>query len=42
MADFGYDVSDFKNIDPIFGTLDDFDDMIDRMHELGKSNKIIK
>ncbi|XP_072017778.1 maltase A3-like [Amphiura filiformis] len=35
MADFGYDVSDFKNIDPIFGTLDDFDAMIIKMHQLG-------
>uniref|UniRef100_A0A336LW94 CSON001904 protein n=1 Tax=Culicoides sonorensis TaxID=179676 RepID=A0A336LW94_CULSO len=26
-ADFGYDVSDFTDIDPIFGTLEDFDAM---------------
>ncbi len=39
MADFGYDVSNFKNIDPIFGTLDDFDAMIAKMHQLGKRCK---
>ena len=24
MADFGYDISDFTDIDPIFGTIQDF------------------
>jgi len=24
MADFGYDISDFLDIDPIFGTIEDF------------------
>jgi alpha-glucosidase len=28
MADFGYDVSDHRDIDPIFGSLDDFDRLI--------------
>ncbi|MFM5917055.1 MAG: alpha-amylase family glycosyl hydrolase [Novosphingobium sp.] len=35
MADFGYDVSDYCDIDPIFGTLADFDAMAARAHELG-------
>jgi len=33
--DFGYDVSDHTAIDPIFGTMDDFDAMIARAHALG-------
>lgn len=28
MKDFGYDVSDYKDIDPIFGTMADFDTML--------------
>ena len=35
MADFGYDVSDHTDVDPIFGTLADADDLIARGHELG-------
>ena len=33
--DFGYDVADYLGIDPIFGTLDDFDAMVSRAHALG-------
>jgi alpha-glucosidase len=35
MADFGYDVSDYRNIDPRFGTLEDFDALVDDAHRLG-------
>ncbi|XP_036333119.1 maltase A3-like [Rhagoletis pomonella] len=35
MADFGYDVANFTNIDPIFGTLDDFDALIAKSREVG-------
>ena len=32
--DAGYDVSDYKDVDPLFGNLDDFDAMVKRAHEL--------
>ncbi len=35
MADFGYDVSDYVNIDPLFGTLDEFDELLRVAHQLG-------
>ncbi|MEO1637664.1 MAG: alpha-amylase family glycosyl hydrolase [Pseudomonadota bacterium] len=33
--DMGYDISDYAAIDPIFGSLEDFDALIARAHELG-------
>ena len=33
--DAGYDVADYCDVDPLFGTLADFDAMRDRAHELG-------
>lgn len=35
MRDFGYDVADYRDVDPIFGTLADFDALIARTHALG-------
>ncbi|MXU64178.1 beta-galactosidase BglA [Oceanomicrobium pacificus] len=35
MLDFGYDVSDYRDVDPMFGTLQDFDDLIETAHGLG-------
>ena len=35
MKDFGYDISDYLAIDPLFGTMDDFDELIDKAHRLG-------
>ena len=34
MRDFGYDISDYYDIDPIFGTLADFDNLIKKAHDL--------
>jgi alpha-glucosidase len=35
MKDFGYDVADYCGVDPVFGTLEDFDRLLERAHALG-------
>ncbi len=34
-ADNGYDISDYRDIDPTFGTLAEFDTLLDKVHGLG-------
>lgn len=35
LADGGYDVDDYRNVDPRLGTLDDFDEMVAALHAAG-------
>ncbi|MCE3027091.1 alpha-amylase family glycosyl hydrolase [Salinicola sp. DM10] len=35
MKDFGYDVTDYRGVDPMFGSFHDFQMLLERAHELG-------
>jgi alpha-glucosidase len=35
MADFGYDIADYREVDPLFGNMADFERLLARAHELG-------
>jgi alpha-glucosidase len=35
MADGGYDIADYRGVDPLFGSLADFDELLARAHRLG-------
>jgi len=35
MADFGYDISDYTGVDPLFGTIADLDALIEATHQAG-------
>ena len=35
MDDNGYDISDYEDVDPLFGTLEQFDELIEKSHEAG-------
>jgi alpha-glucosidase len=35
MADFGYDIADYRDVDPLFGTIADFDRLLAKAHGLG-------
>ena len=35
MADFGYDIADYTGIEPLFGTMADFDDLLNACHAQG-------
>ncbi len=35
MKDFGYDISNYRKVDPIFGNLEDFDELVSKAHQFG-------
>lgn len=42
MYDFGYDISDFYDIQDEYGTMEDFDRLIAKANELGNSKRLLQ
>lgn len=42
MVDFGYDISDFYNIQPEYGTMADFEELVEKAHNLGMTNSLLQ
>jgi len=40
--DFGYDISDYEEIDPVYGTMEDFERLRDEFHKNGSTLNLIK
>lgn len=41
MYDFGYDISDFYDIQDEYGTMEDFEKLIAKANELGNSKRLL-
>lgn len=39
MVDFGYDISDFNDVDPLFGTMSDFLQLLSAMKDKGRLSR---
>lgn len=42
MKDFGYNVEDFRAIDPVFGTMKDFEELLGEMHNKGVCLSVVR
>jgi len=39
-SDFGYDITNYLDISPTYGTMDDFKNLVQQMHKMGKQYRL--